>query len=476
MLPNRDYKQNFIHDLMKKSFYKPDPKGLCVGITQMGVQAFFSDEIDCYNSRINDLYTLWEIIKAGEKAKVPSEEYRKYLEYLYILTTNPDYLAFFDGITIYQDPDKFPHLFDVIISQENTENISLIAASKKISEKGGLHRIKHDISLYTREELFTFFCLIQTNAGKHKFVFTLDLYTPYGHQIAVCYDGRTKEWLLVNPSRPLINEVSLFELSELVFDAHSFGKQFDMFAFSIQTFVLGHEKTSAMAIIKKLNNNFTFQSIQEITPQKALYRSKKSNLLHIAIQACHPEFVNRMANGDLININEADNFGNTALHHAVYTRNSKITLALLSKNHVVSDPQNALGQSPLYIAANYGYLSIAKIYLENGSNPYLLCKNKTNPITIAAIKGRLSTLKLFVEMGYNIFLPDGNGKTCHHYAKRYDHDEIIHFINAEQKSISDENFKTILQKNSLFSVPTKRLHEQPTTTIESHLKRVKYNS
>lgn len=468
-MPLDRYDHDFILDLMKICHYSPDPKGACVGVTQMGIQAFLSGEIDIYNTRILKLYDLWKTLKTGKEAKVTSDEYAKYLDSMVALKFNPDYIAFFDGIAIYQDPSEFPHLFSEITLQRDTENISKIGASKKMDERGGLYNIKHDISLYTRDELSNFFQLVQAHAGKQKLAITLDLYKPHSHQVAVCFDGQTKKWFMIDPNDLPIREVSLLDLSQDVFNAHTFDDHLDKFAFSIKTFALGHEKESIVKMTEELNKNSIFQTLQKITPQKARYQCCHNNLLHIATDAGNTEFVEHIVDENLIDTNLTDWFDYTPLHYAVVNKNPEITHALISKQHVASDPQNKKGQSPLYIAAKNNYTDIAKICLENGANPYLASKNKTNPITIAAIEGNLSMLNLYVEMGYNIFLSDDNGKTCYDYAIDYGHSHILDFINSTQKRKITKTINAAFQKHSILS--TSIPHERPIPTSESPQKK-----
>ena len=82
--------QTFLFEVMEALGYSPGKDGICFGIAMMGLQAILTNEIHALDARL----------EACSHAPINK------------LCTNPspDLLAFFDGVTLYQDPKKFSHL------------------------------------------------------------------------------------------------------------------------------------------------------------------------------------------------------------------------------------------------------------------------------------------------------------------------------------------------------------------------------
>lgn len=93
-------------------------------------------------------------------------------------------------------------------------------------------------------------------------------------------------------------------------------------------------------------------------------------------------------------VNSTDNFGNSALHHAVANHN-KLWLTYFIKNGANLSLQNIDGNTPLHIAAIFNYKEIFEILIKENKEISLLPNNKgLTPYCIAKDNGCTEILLL----------------------------------------------------------------------------------
>src|SRR3990167_612271 len=100
--------QEWLIECMQKLGYQADPRGVCFGVAHMGMQAILAEEVDIFDKRWKDIYSispdnfLQEIESLKEKRKQ-----QKGLAIDPLLNISP----FFEGIELYHQPSKYPDLF-----------------------------------------------------------------------------------------------------------------------------------------------------------------------------------------------------------------------------------------------------------------------------------------------------------------------------------------------------------------------------
>ncbi|MCE0721803.1 ankyrin repeat domain-containing protein [Legionella resiliens] len=257
------------------------------------------------------------------------ENCRNELEKLNIELTNPegDYLAFFEGVEIYQRPGLHRPLFEKATQLKQDTLLSApLVLSKKLEQSGGISRISTFIGAYNSDELFKYFSTLKNElqGSKKPIVFILG---SADHAITVGYDPAVDQWQFVNsgrePERIPGNNVQ--EISQRVFNAFSTGSQC-AFATSVYCNKANEEdfKTRMTAWEKQPE----FQEIHKIDAQKA--KLAGSNLLLLAASDNDPVMVKNLikegVNPELV----ADEKGNTPMLTAVCYNHIDVLKELLA--------------------------------------------------------------------------------------------------------------------------------------------------
>lgn len=113
------------------------------------------------------------------------------------------------------------------------------------------------------------------------------------------------------------------------------------------------------------------------------------------------------------NINEKDEYGNTALHDFADNGNLE-GVKLLIEHKAVIDIQNEQGESPLMRAVIRQYKPIVQKLLAEGANPNLPNKSGYTSVHKAAFRNDLEIMKLLVSYDGDIKAVTNSGSTVMH--------------------------------------------------------------
>lgn len=140
-------------------------------------------------------------------------------------------------------------------------------------------------------------------------------------------------------------------------------------------------------------------------------------------------------------VNKADRDQITPLMEAAASENINVVSYLVSKNADVN-ALNKLGADPLTIALASGEAALARILLQNGSNPNLKW-NKMNLTHLmnAARNGHLEVLKLLLDYSAEINAQDDKGNTALHYATSEGFSRIVKTLVSEGANKDLKNIK-----------------------------------
>lgn len=154
---------------------------------------------------------------------------RNELEKLKVELTNPknDYMAFFEGVELYQRPGLHRSLFEKATQLKQDTLLSApLVLSKKLEQSGGVSRINAFIGAYDSDELFKYFFTLKNKLQgiKKPIVFILG---SSDHAITVGYDPAENQWQFINSGREpeRISGNDIQEISQRVFRAFSTGSQ-----------------------------------------------------------------------------------------------------------------------------------------------------------------------------------------------------------------------------------------------------------
>lgn len=138
--------------------------------------------------------------------------------------------------------------------------------------------------------------------------------------------------------------------------------------------------------------------------------------LHAAAEANNCQEIKKLLKKG-IDINEINNFGDTALVTATFNKNTKV-VELLLKKKANTEIKTSLSQSTaLHTAVQYNLKEIVYLLLQNNANVDSRDKKQLTPLHLAARLGDEAILKTLLEAGGNPNVRDNlQGQTPLHYA------------------------------------------------------------
>eukprot|EP00977_Amphora_coffeiformis_P000226 scaffold75_cov165-Amphora_coffeaeformis.AAC.2 len=114
-------------------------------------------------------------------------------------------------------------------------------------------------------------------------------------------------------------------------------------------------------------------------------------------------------------VDDSDQFGRTALHHAAELGSVPIATLLLRMDASV-DAMDQFGRTALMVASSKGYTNLARELLNAGANPLLECTEGRTALFIASWEGQVDTLRLLLGTNVPINATDNDGCTPLHGA------------------------------------------------------------
>ncbi|MDF1827557.1 MAG: hypothetical protein P1U39_04710 [Legionellaceae bacterium] len=195
--------------LAKKLGYTEDERGLCHGTTLRCLEAYLLGEQDTFIARINKINNTNNldglIRNVQEKVKRHeglTDDERELL----------DILAFYDSLFLYHAPSFHQKLFNQSLSQSHVDEVSHLASSERIREKGGLSTLYSAPNCFTDQELKNYLSDIQAiitdeafNAPQANIGMII---SSSSHSMGLFYQAKNHTWTLMD-----INQWPPFEVS-----------------------------------------------------------------------------------------------------------------------------------------------------------------------------------------------------------------------------------------------------------------------
>jgi len=128
-------------------------------------------------------------------------------------------------------------------------------------------------------------------------------------------------------------------------------------------------------------------------------------------------------------INEKDEYGNTAISYAVEAENYDC-IKILIKNGADVNNRNIGGWSPLIIATKNGDADIVKILLDSGADPNLKGGYGWTALMIAAWLGHKEVAQELLIKNANLQVENKWGRTALYIAELFEKKEIIELLTA----------------------------------------------
>ena len=202
----RMYQQLWLTTKMKALGYKTTGIGECYGISNMAIQAFWADDMDTFNQRLQTIYDMpiedfnhdFASLKERKKHLLATGQVSEARE---ISEKMIDLYAFFDGITLYQRPDIYLHDNDIqpLSKKQDLRKTMPITTPVVLeaNESTPSHIINFIGEYKTPETLSDYLTLLQDHLGSHSFALNLGAKS---HAVSLMWNGHMKCWLLVDPN------------------------------------------------------------------------------------------------------------------------------------------------------------------------------------------------------------------------------------------------------------------------------------
>ncbi|EAY09498.1 KIAA1223 protein, putative [Trichomonas vaginalis G3] len=224
----------------------------------------------------------------------------------------------------------------------------------------------------------------------------------------------------------------------------------------LEAFLVYFDQTDASNKCFVYSAMFNFPSLAEYFLSHGGYINEKDEFghtaLHHAARNNNTEMVEFLISHGA-NISERDYESETALHYAAHY-NCKETAELLIRFGADLSERDHDGQTALHYAAHYNFKEISNLLISHDALINEKDKNGKTALHCAACNNcPKETAEFFISHGANINEKDGQGKIALHYAALKDNKEtteflILHGANINEKIIM-ENLLFIIQQNTI---------------------------
>lgn len=239
-----------------------------------------------------------------------------------------DFLAFFEGVEVHQQPGKHSPLFEKGGPlKQNTMLTAPVTLSKKLSESGGIRRVgDRFVGSYNIDELMQYFITLKAQLNGVDKPIAL-IFGSGDHAITVGYDPSLKQWLFVNsgckPER--IPKDNLEEVATKVLHAFSKGTEC---AFTTNIYCNAANEDELTQRITAWKANPEFIKIHTIDKEKI--KRSGGQLLLLAAEDDDPELTRTIIQGGLNPDNVADEEGYTPMITAICNNHIQVVKEMLA--------------------------------------------------------------------------------------------------------------------------------------------------
>lgn len=368
--------------------------GMCNGITSMGMQAVLIRDVDSYNNRLQKITRIF-------KESTGSSYEEKILDTAMQIKVDPEMLAFFEGVELFQQSHRYTDLFKDEVKPafqddpKSMESLLSMIASKDAEAKGGIAYIGGFSGVYNTSQfmfyLSSFRRLCDQLSCQHPIALKLG---SASHTIYIAYDPFKESWFFIDSNQLPIQEIKenneIVELLKIGFDT-------DVFVLSTDVYILRYNKSFK----KEFKNWLKTEGMQDLhkmsVPKLKSLDSNNTPWLFVALLRENTQFVeNLLSSGADINIQ--DNDGLSALHFAVLGRRKEMVNLLISHG-AEFNLQDWMGYTPLAYAVENGFTDIVKILLNADVDVNLDNGSGITPISIAVENGFTEIVKMLLDAG-----------------------------------------------------------------------------
>ncbi|HAX02987.1 MAG: hypothetical protein A2Y45_06100 [Tenericutes bacterium GWC2_34_14] len=200
---------------------------------------------------------------------------------------------------------------------------------------------------------------------------------------------------------------------------------------------------------------------------------KKRSLLHYAVLGSAMDVLTYLLDMD-ININLADEHGETALFDCARKAKLDISKLLISKFASVN-VENRVGELPIHLAAFKGDLDMIKLLIESGAFLNKKTQEDKLPVHYAIAGGRVDVIPYLLKEGkQNWFLRDAYGNTLLHHAAKTSNVQILDMLlnqNLDPNALNSQFESPIFNAVRFGTIETIRLLLASDAYLDIHNRR-----
>lgn len=406
-----------ILDLAKKlGYFASNDDGCCHGFSVRWLEANLTHEEERFYGRITKIGTYYknrdEFIKKIKTLKAKKGQPLSEEDYSIL-----DILAFYESLTLYQNPSHHTSLFNQGMSQKHIEDISLFASSDSLRNKGRLASIYNEPAIYKQDEIKKYFdeiaaILNQFLQKEERAGFIL---SSLDHAIALTYQPGTG-WVFMDinqypPEKFATNDTaSLARTIALGLSTNPY----DFIPLNVSLFTTHgtHQKSALqqkLADFKKIhlaNDHF----------KKLAKRCNKEgfDLAYIAAKNGDTEVIDKLGK-EQINLDKIYGDSKTTLAHLAAQNGHCEIINLLAQYQVDVNKAN-LKSTPIHAAALNNHCDILQALCKHGGNPNAPNEWRASPVHWAASRGNAEAIDKLKELGADLTCVDKKQLTIAHYA------------------------------------------------------------
>ncbi|XP_064638648.1 serine/threonine-protein phosphatase 6 regulatory ankyrin repeat subunit B-like isoform X2 [Lineus longissimus] len=221
-------------------------------------------------------------------------------------------------------------------------------------------------------------------------------------------------------------------------------------------------------IVKSPRCNLNIRTVTGDTPLKCAIRNRQTDTVEVLLEkGCSKDEANLIGETPLMlacesgvkclsvaqdlvckgaNMEQVDNQGMTALHHAAHCGQDDMVTFLIRSNCKATNKQDKNGRTPLYLATSRGHTSIVQYLISKGADISIPNKEEKSPLYVAAYFGHLEIVTDLLAAGADINQSDSHNKTALYVATYHGRTDIVRTLirNNAHVNRTDKNGKSPL--------------------------------
>ncbi len=352
----------------------PVPEGLCEGYGWLGMNSGLARQTSQFHKRISHITTVFEkSLKHGEIN--PSTIVSQFKDDVNIL-------GFVETLLVAQEPDSYPELFPPRITpryqgdRRSFYAVIELISSAALNELGGIIELVSYSGIYNESTLYQYLRQLKKVFFKSKVDAPIGLLLwTTSHTISLVFDRALNSWMTFDINQPDIKNIALSETDEIAefvskgFEMQEIGGVMTPLVFATHIFILRPAAKTLKTDLVTWMGKPKFKFIHQAHRQLLIHSNRDlSYWLHLAINEGDESLVSFLLGQEGLDLNLQDSeSGFTALHFAIRIYRPKIVRSLLELG-ARTDIEDNYGNTPIMLAAQYGYHSMVDIFIEHEEN------------------------------------------------------------------------------------------------------------